>query len=353
MKDLTAKVFYGLHFAQGVAEYQGETNDRGEPKRILISESTAKSMDKSFSGRPVFLDHKDNITEDDFKKASGYVFESFFNKSDGNHWVKFIITDEAAISFIQKGWRLSNAYFKTKTAGGGKWHGVVYDEEVLAGEYEHLAIVSNPRYEESMILTQEEFREYNQSKEIILKNSIKKKKQKENKGASMLNFFKREKVDNSKELEEMMVTLPESKKDVLLADIIKNADEEEKKKDEPKKCNGEELVKVGEEEISVNELVKKYNELLEKKENEKEEEGEDGKEKSMENEEDDSKESKGGEKEEAGDKKEKAKNSEELSEDEKENFEKLKNAEEDATEIIVEVCLNSDPLSAGRSRYGS
>ena len=50
-------------------------------------------------------------------------------------------------------------------SGSGVCHGVDYDNEVTDGEYEHLALVEDPRYEDSIILTPDEFKAYNLEKE--------------------------------------------------------------------------------------------------------------------------------------------------------------------------------------------
>ena len=169
MAQMMPKVYYGLHFVPGVAQYSGPDD------RIYISEETAKSMDASFSGKPVYLKHlnNDEITPDSVQNdADGYVVESFYNKCDGKHWAKFIVVSDEAHQKIKDGWRLSNGYVVTSEGPAGKNHNVDYKYEVTGAVYNHLAIVQTPRYEESIVLTPEEFKEYNERKHKEIANSI-------------------------------------------------------------------------------------------------------------------------------------------------------------------------------------
>lgn len=255
------KVYYGLHMVEGVAEYKDEQTNNGQPYRIFVGESVIKNMDPTYAGKPLYVLHVDDVNLDALQnEADGYVVESFFNKSDGKHWAKFIVVSDRGHEAIRSGWKLSNAYIPKQFSGGGKWHGVEYLKEVEAAEYEHLALVPNPRYEESIILTPEEFKTYNSDKELELKklaNSL-------TKGAkAMFSFFKKTKVDNAADLEAMSVVLPKTGKEVSLSSIINAADEAEEKKEkkEEQMADGEHHVLVGEGKMKVNELVKKYMDL--------------------------------------------------------------------------------------------
>lgn len=280
------KIFYGLHMAPGVAEYK----ENGDSYRIFVDEPTIKNMDSTFTGKPLVVEHIDEVSPDNVEEiADGYVIESFYNKADGKHWAKFLVISDRAHQAIQQGWKLSNAYVPKSFSGGGLWHGVEYLKEVTAGEYEHLAIVPNPRYEESIILTPEQFKQYNQEKEQEL---LKVANSKESKGIkTMFNLFKKTKIEN-KELEETMVKLPKSEKEISIAEIINMMDEYESKKNEEKEketevhvdidshkgepekeeimANGDHKVMVGEHKMSVNELVEKHMELMKNMEPKKE-----------------------------------------------------------------------------------
>ena len=158
------KRFYGLHFAEGCAEYKTAPD---KSFMIFIGENAIKNMDATFEGKPVFVGHRDEVTPEMI--PDGHVIKSFFNKADGKTWVEFIVTSDEGLEAISKGWELSNAYKIVRSGAGGRWHGIDYGQEVVEGEYEHLAIVPDPRYEESIVLSPEEFKTYNEQKEAELK----------------------------------------------------------------------------------------------------------------------------------------------------------------------------------------
>lgn len=373
------QVYYGLHMVPGVAEY-----DEGEsPYRIFIGENAIKNMDSSFQGKPVYVHHVDEVNLEKIQEqADGYVIESFYNKADGKHWAKFIVVSDAGREAIRNGWKLSNAYIPKHFAGGGLWNGVEYLKEVTGGEYEHLAIVPNPRYGESVILTPEQFKNYNEEKEIELKKVA----NSNNKGAfTMLNFFKKSKVENTADFESMSVVLPKSKKEVTLATLVNEMDEHYKKDEgkdpkAPAMANGEHHVEVGGEKMSVNDLVSKHLSMKQemedmKKAKEENDDGDMGDDASMDNEDLDGGEMEaqkdkkaadktenedldGGEKEAQKDKKaadkteNKKKNELEAKRAEaKKRAEALKNAP--FTVIHDPIKVDLDKAARGKARYGS
>jgi hypothetical protein len=344
-KQLPA-IWYGLHFAPGVAQYKEMD---GEPI-ILINESTAKAMDKSFPGKPVYVHHVPDVNLPNLQnEADGYVVESFFNKSDGYHWCKFIAVSDAAHQAIQKGWVLSNAYEILENGPAGTWQGLEYQREVKRGEYEHLAIVPNPRYQQSIILSPADFKSYNEKKESELYKIA------NSKGESMLKLFKKTKVENAADIEGMSVTLPKSGKEVTLVKIINDFDEMEFNSGKPVMANGDHLVKVGDKDMSVNDLLEAYNSLTAK--NETDPEDEEAKKKALELAEHEQKEideKKAQNEKEDEDKKEKEKVDNAAK---KANYEKLKNAEAVAAaeklknSKVVEII--DDQVARGKARYGS
>ena len=154
-------IWYGRHMEPGVAEYAepGKT-----AYRILVNEAAIREMDPSFAGKPVYVKHVDEVNLDKIQhEADGYVIESFYNAADSSHWVKFIVVSDKGREAIRAGWKLSNAYIPKSFGPGGISKGVELQKEVIAGEYEHLALVPDPRYETSIVLTPSQFKEYNES----------------------------------------------------------------------------------------------------------------------------------------------------------------------------------------------
>lgn len=351
-------IFYGLHMAPGVAEYR---EPGAKPLRVLVNEEVIRDMGKTFAGCPVFVNHiEGDVNYDELRKnpPDGYVVESFYNRSDGKHWTKFIVTTPRALEAIKTGWKLSNAYIVKGDRGGGQWHGMDYEKEVTSGEYEHLAIVRNPRYSESVIYSPEEFKAYNEQKEAELLRLANSK----DKGDSpmKIKFWKKqqvEKLENASDIESISLELPKTKKEVTIGDLIKNADMA------PGECyaNGEHKVKVGEEEMTVNDLVKKHLELKqaaaapaeeeEEHENEEESEGAD-----LENDEEDG----DGDEDDKGDL-EKRKNDLDAREAElkkresalkgKKNFEKLANAGRGTADKFTTVETTSDQVARGKQLF--
>lgn len=345
------KRYFGLHFAPGVAEYAEPQANGDSSFRILVEETVIKNMDKSYEGKPVYVNHVDNVNLDNIQnEVDGYVVKSFFNKADGKHWVEFIVVSDKGHEAIASGWKLSNAYIPKSYGPGGLWHGVEYSKEVMDAEYEHLAIVPNPRYEESIILNPDDFKAYNEKKVQELEKIANAKEGKK----SMFNFFKKTKVENATDFDTMSVTLEKSGVEKTITTLINEADAMEMfKKEEQPMANSDHYVMVGEEKMKLNELVEKYCSMKssmdkpkeEPKKEEIKEKVEDKKEKNM------------------GDE-EALKTDLELAEHEleeikekktnsgDEHFKKLVNAEfSEKTASVIE--LSSDLVSRGKQRYGS
>jgi hypothetical protein len=247
-----------MHFYPGVAQY----DDPDGSYRVFINEDTIRQMNPSFAGRPVFVEHVDEVDDDVNtlrNEADGWVIESFFNAADGKTWAKFIIVSDRGLAAVKKGYRLSNAYIPNLAETKATWNGVDYQRVVTGGEFEHLAVVQNPRYEESVIMTPDEFKAYNENlkTELIRLANSKEKKEKTKMGMK-LNIFKRQKVENSKEVDfdGLIVELPKSKKEVSLVKVVEEYD---KIMNMNGYANGDHMVKLHDDsEMSVNDLVKAH-----------------------------------------------------------------------------------------------
>lgn len=347
-KTVNPMIWYGLHFAEGVALYQ---RSQDESEMVYISDDTARSMNHSFAAKPVYIDHPESkdIDLDKLHEIDGWVVESFYNKADGKHWVKFITVTEQAADAIKNGYKLSNAYFPTSEGGpAGEWHGVPYNRQITDAQYEHLAIVKEPKYSESIILTEEEFDKYNIQKQEELGNRFVNEKTKKGE-TSMFEIFKREKVKDGIDIKSHSVILPKSKIEMSLERVINMADEEAIKKNQNPDmfCTGEENVKVGEKTMKVNDLIKEYQNLADYKhkneaaavDEEVDEELEEGTEENAAD---------------AEEGKEADKAKEDKKENSKENFNRLANAETNARGKEAKVLeLGCDRSARGKQRYGS
>lgn len=264
-----------MHFFPGTAEY----NEPGkEPYRIYVGEETIKAMNATFSGKPVFVGHRDQVNLETLQQdADGYVIESFYLPCDGQTWAKFIVTSDQAHEAIRMGWSLSNSYVIKDRGPGGLNHGVEYQAEVTRGDYDHLAIVKKPRYEQSIILTPNQFQDYVAKKEMELSRVANSSNENEQ-GESTVLFFKKEKVDNSAVLEQTVVQLPKSKRELTITQLVNEMDEYTLKMPLPKMANDEDYVEMNGKKMNVKELKDCYNtftaekEEAEKKKNADEEE---------------------------------------------------------------------------------
>ena len=245
--------YYALHFGEGVASYEATG------QMLFISTDTAKKMDSTFVGKPVFVQHRPEYDLETIQEqADGWVVRSFYNPADGKHWAEILVVSDAGHEAIMNGWQVSNSYIVDETGPAGRWHDVPYDQEVLSASYDHLAIVDNPRYSESIVLTPEAFKKYNEEKQAELLKVANSKGDK-----PMFKFFNKseEDKDQAAKLAKLSVQLPKSKAEMTLEKIINAMDELECKKGEKQYANADHFVKVGESEMTVNELMDKYKNL--------------------------------------------------------------------------------------------
>ena len=245
------KVFYCKHIAPGVCAYADET--------ILIGEEALKEMDKTFAGKPIYVNHQKVDLENIQQEADGYVAESFYLPEDGCHWAKMIIVSDKGHEAIRKGWKVSNAYVPDEFGIGGEWHNIPYNREVMKAHYTHLALVDNPRYEEAEVMTPEDFKMYKEQKREQLK-SLENAKTKGEGKTMKWKLFKRTEVTNSDDLSNTMVELSNGTA-ISIGEMVNSVEKDiQEKKEAKNKCNDllEEAVKVNGEEMKVKDLIKEY-----------------------------------------------------------------------------------------------
>lgn len=223
LQNSKGQIYYGMHFYPGVAQY-----DMPEGSfRVFINEATIRKLNPSFAGRPVFVEHVEGVDEDVDtlrNEADGWVIESFFNQADGKTWCKFILVTERAFAAVRKGFRLSNAYLPQLMDKEATWNGVDYQKQVVGGEFEHLAIVNNPRYEESVIMTPDEFKSYNEKLKADLYRLANSNDNKKKGNQMSLKLFQRKKLENAIDIENTMVELPKSKKEMSISQLVNDHD---------------------------------------------------------------------------------------------------------------------------------
>lgn len=211
--------YFARHIKEGLVHYL----EGGKDKLYLVANEALHKMNPTFEGKPIYIRHVDEVDTDKMKEqAVGYVVKSFYNEFDGAWWAEIIADDEAQ-GYIEKGWAVSNAYLPTELGSGGVYHDIDYDKEVKSGVYEHLAIVDNPRYEEAVIMTPEEFKDFNEGRKAELD---KLKNSKENKMLS--EEEKKELLDSLKNsLSEIVKDTVKNALDEKHAEDKKNAEDED------------------------------------------------------------------------------------------------------------------------------
>lgn len=146
------KLYQCSFIEPGVVFYQDLGTD-GET--ILVQKAALDKMARSFIGKPVInFVHKD-VTPKTVAdgEADGIVSKVWLNESDGWYWAEFLVWDELTQRNCESGaYSVSCAYEPTDVnSAGGTYHNLPYHEEVLDGQYTHLAVVANPRYEGARI----------------------------------------------------------------------------------------------------------------------------------------------------------------------------------------------------------
>jgi hypothetical protein len=121
-------------------------------------------MDKilpSFVGKPVTIDHVEGSPNEIMNagRAVGTVTNAYWNPDTGWYECKFTVENEDARKKVESGWSVSCAFDVAEQTGpGGEYHAIPFDEEITSGTFTHLALVENPRYEDSKIFKNHKMR---------------------------------------------------------------------------------------------------------------------------------------------------------------------------------------------------
>lgn len=120
---------------------------------VLITKETLNKFIHTMVGCPVIIKHKDITDKNADKERVGVVSRVWYNDADGWFYCEGVIWDKQAINLVKnEGWNVSCTYdfesdLKPLTHNGKK-----IDMEFTGGEFLHLALVPNPRYERANIV---------------------------------------------------------------------------------------------------------------------------------------------------------------------------------------------------------
>lgn len=327
------KRYFARHMVQGVAGY----NDG----KIFVSNDAINSMNKSFEGKPVYANvHRPVDMEKLEEEACGYVVKSFYNELDGWHWAEILITSDEGHEAVGKGYAVSNAYIPTSFGNGGTFLNVPYEKAVLGGDFTHLAIVAEPRYEEACVMDVEEYKAYCAQKRSELDELQNSKDEKKEGIKKMFKFFRMEKTEvSSEEISNASdlsgISMEVDGNEVALDEMVNAVAEMKKKEEEDKEEKENEVdmdkkIKVNGSEMTLSEVVSEYKSMCEKKNAEDEE---------KKNSEEEAK-----KEEEEKAKKEEAQNSK--------GFAEMKNAIEQSKSVAKPTIeLRSDMIKRGKEQY--
>ena len=114
---------------------------------VLIKKESLDKFVNTLEGKPVIINHQEVNANNVNDIEVGRVHNVWFD-SDGWYWCDGVITNQKALDLIEKGWSVSCSYNVSNYSDrGGTENNIKYDMEFLDGNFTHLAIVKNPRYE--------------------------------------------------------------------------------------------------------------------------------------------------------------------------------------------------------------
>lgn len=139
-----AKTFDCKFIEPGIVSYR----DVGGKVELLRKETLDQCM-AGVIGNPVTIGHVFVTEENRDEVTNGTVSGWEFNADDGWFHVKGTADTTCAQAKMRANGKPSCGYRVTKLGPGGMYHGIRYDQEILGLEFNHLAIVDRPRYEDS------------------------------------------------------------------------------------------------------------------------------------------------------------------------------------------------------------
>lgn len=119
---------------------------------VLITKETLDKFIQTMVGCPVIIKHKDITDKNADKERVGVVSRVWYNEADGWFYCEGVIWDKQAIDLVKnQGWNVSCTYDFESDFKKSTYHGKEIDMEFTGGEFLHLALVPNPRYERATI----------------------------------------------------------------------------------------------------------------------------------------------------------------------------------------------------------
>lgn len=138
----SGKKFKSRFIQPGLAGYPQQYGN------VLITKESLDKFVNTLEGKPVIINHQEVTANNVNEIEVGRVYNVWFNDEDGWYWCDGVLTSQNAIDLINDGYSVSCSYNVSDfTDKGGTVNNIKYDMEFLDGNFTHLAIVKNPRYE--------------------------------------------------------------------------------------------------------------------------------------------------------------------------------------------------------------
>jgi hypothetical protein len=120
---------------------------------VLITKETLDKFLKTMIGCPVIINHETITDENADDERVGVISDVWYDDNDGWYYCSGIIWDTQAIDLVKnQGWNVSCSYDFVSDNKAGTHNSLDYDMEFTDGEFLHLALVKDPRYERANIV---------------------------------------------------------------------------------------------------------------------------------------------------------------------------------------------------------
>ena len=127
----------------GIVSYR----DVGGKVELLRKETLDRCM-ATVVGNPLTIGHIHVTADNRTDVENGIVSEWKYNPDDAWYYVSGTADTEEAKAQMRANGKPSCGYRVIEVGPGGVYHGIRYDQEILDIEFNHLAIVARPRYED-------------------------------------------------------------------------------------------------------------------------------------------------------------------------------------------------------------
>lgn len=147
---INGKRFSARFIEPGLVSYE----ERNLGISLLRKETIDKYLD-TIVGKPVTIEHPRHMGGGERYNQVGKIDMAEYSAKDGWYWCGGELTDDKAVELVNSGHSVSCGYTipkgESSLGKGGRRNRVRYDNEITNLHFDHLAIVTNPRYEEAGI----------------------------------------------------------------------------------------------------------------------------------------------------------------------------------------------------------